>query len=165
MKDHRKIIADLISGVSAESWKAELDLAASKYHITILWLAIVLDPLFAITDFINIPNDWLPIFLIRCCVSGITLVLVMLRKRFQLPSFVLVAITFFLISLQNAYTYKVIDNDHLLGHNLNYMALFIGASLFVLWQWQFSFFIVLLSALATAFFIYGNHFRIVGLNI
>jgi signal transduction histidine kinase len=156
MKDHRKIIADLISGVSAESWKAELDLAASKYHLTILWLAIVLDPMFAVNDYLNIPHSWVSIFLIRCCVSLTTLALVIFRKKIDLPSVILVAITFFMISLQNAYTYRVIDNDHLLGHNLNYMALFMGASLFVLWQWQFSFFIVLLSAGATAFFVYKN---------
>jgi signal transduction histidine kinase len=156
MKDHKNVIADLISGVSAGSWKSALDLAASKYHITILWVAIILDPIFALTDYINIPDNWQSLLIIRCSVSFITLSLVLLNGRLKFPSYILVAVTFLLISLQNAYTYSVIDNDDMLGHNLNYMALLIGASLFVLWQWSFSVFIILLSAMATAYFIYDN---------
>jgi signal transduction histidine kinase len=156
MKDHRKVMADMISGVSTESWKSELDLAASKYHLTVLWVAIILDPIFALTDYINIPESWSTIFVIRCFIALITLTMVMLRVRLNLPSYVMVAATFLLISLQNAYTYSVIDNAHLLGHNLNYIALLVGASLFVLWQWQFSVFIILLSAMATAFFVEYN---------
>jgi signal transduction histidine kinase len=156
MKDHRKVIADLISGVSAEAWKSELDLAAYKYHITVLWVAIILDPLFAVVDYLNIPQNWFPIFIIRCSIALITVGLIVFRARFGIPSYLMVAVTFFLISLQNAYTYSVIDNEHLLGHNLNYMALLIGASLFVLWQWQFSVFIIILSVIATGIFIELN---------
>jgi signal transduction histidine kinase len=157
MKDHRKVISDLISGVSTEAWKSELDLAASKYHLTILWVAIVLDPLFILTDYINIPDAWQSLLIIRCSVSIITLFMVMLRHRLNLPSYMLVGITFLLISLQNAYTYSVIDNNDMLGHNLNYMALLIGASMFALWQWTFSIFLIFMSAIVSAFFIQSNH--------
>ena len=58
--------------------------------------------------------------------------------------------------LQNAYTYSLISNEGLLGHSLNYMALLIGASMFVLWEWYYSAVIVFLSALATSLFIYYN---------
>jgi signal transduction histidine kinase len=156
MKNHRKGISDLISGVSTEAWKSELDFAASKYHLTILWVAIILDPLFILTDYINIPHAWQSLLIIRCSVSIITFIMVMLRQRLNLPSYALVGITFVLISLQNAYTYSVIDNDDMLGHNLNYMALFIGASMFALWQWTFSFFIIIISVIASIFFMHVN---------
>jgi signal transduction histidine kinase len=156
MKDHRKAISDLISGVSTEAWKSELDLAASKYHLTILWVAIILDPLFILTDYINIPDSWQSLLIIRCSVSVITLLMVILHERLRIPSYVLVGITFVLISLQNAYTYSVIDNDDMLGHNLNYMALLIGASMFALWQWTFSVFLIVVSIVASLFFMHAN---------
>ncbi|HEY5824335.1 MAG TPA: hypothetical protein VIT44_08220, partial [Cyclobacteriaceae bacterium] len=46
--------------------------------------------------------------------------------------------------------------ENLLGHNLNYMALLIGASMFVLWEWYYSVIIVVLSSIATTLFIYSN---------
>ena len=59
---------DLISRVPEESWKYELELASSKYHVTASWIAILFDPVFAITDYINIPDRWQELFVIRLCV-------------------------------------------------------------------------------------------------
>jgi len=36
------------------------------------------------------------------------------------------------------------------------MALFVGASLFVLWHWRYSVAMIMLAALVTAFFVEGN---------
>lgn len=61
-----------------------------------------------------------------------------------------------LISFQNAYTYSVISNNHLLGHNLNYMALFVGAAMFILWEWVYSVVIVFTSTILVAYFVASN---------
>lgn len=155
-ESHRKVIGDLISGVSLESWKAELDRAASKYHVTVLWVAIIFDPLFAISDYFNIPGNWQKMLVIRFTVSFITLILLSLRKKIKLPSYFVAAVAFFMISLQNSYAYSLIGAEDILGHNLNYMALLIGASMFVLWQWTFSVIMVVISALTTAVFLSLN---------
>ncbi len=42
--------SELISQVSADSWKQELALLSSKYNVTGAWVAIFFDPLFAFTD-------------------------------------------------------------------------------------------------------------------
>ncbi len=156
MKDHRNTISDLISGISTESWKSQLDEHASKYHITVLWVAVILDPMFGIVDYFNIQDNWQSLLAIRVAASCIILVLLAIRYRFKLPSYLLVAIGFLLISLQNSFTYSVIKPEHLLGHNLGYMALIIGTSMFVLWHFTFSMVMIFISALATLFFISIN---------
>jgi signal transduction histidine kinase len=61
-----------------------------------------------------------------------------------------------LISLQNAYTYSLINESDLLGHNLNFIALLIGTGMFVAWSWRYSLVAILLSIISTAYFVNGN---------
>lgn len=156
MKDSRSVIRDLISKISDDSWQYELDQAASRYHVAVLWVAVIFDPIFGIVDYINIPGSWGLLFIVRLSVSATTLILLAARKKYALPSYPLVLITFFMISLQNAYTYLLISNDDLLAHNLNYMALLIGAAVFLLWPVIYSIVVVIASAAATAVFISLN---------
>jgi signal transduction histidine kinase len=150
------ITSDLISQVTIESWKAELEKTSSKYHIVAAWAAILFNPVFAFTDFINIPESWQELLIIRSSVSVAILTLIILRNKFHIPSYLIVAITFLLISLQNAYTYSLIGNEDLLGHNLNYIALLIGAAMFLLWEWTYSVIMIFVSLIATAVFLYLN---------
>jgi len=136
------------------SWELELEKSTAKYHLAAAWVAIIFDPLFAITDYFNIPESWGHLLAIRIAVSIITLTVVILRRYFA--SYYLILVPFILISLQNAYTYSLIGDAHLLGHNLNYMALMIGASMFAAWDWPYSIVLVLASAVATAYFIHFN---------
>ena len=142
--------------VTEAEWKAELEKTSFDYHMKVLWIATIFDPIFAITDYFNIPNDWKLFLGIRLTVSLITLTMFAVRKKYGFPSRVNIAITFMLISLQNAYIYKFIGNSDLLGQNLNYMALFIGASMFILWEWVYSVVIVLISSIITALFLFSN---------
>ncbi|GHN01430.1 hypothetical protein WSM22_29190 [Cytophagales bacterium WSM2-2] len=142
--------------VTKSEWRAELEKTSFDYHMKVLWVATIFDPIFAITDYFNIPNDWKTLLGVRLTVSLITLLMFVVRKKYRLPSRVNIAITFMLISLQNAYIYKLIGTGDLLGQNLNYMALFIGAAMFILWEWRYSVIIVLVSAAVTTYFILGN---------
>ena len=148
--------SDLLNQISTESWKAELEEKSSRYHITASWVAIIFDPIFGITDYLNIPDGWQQLLIIRFSISVITFTTLMLRKPLKLPSYVIVAIPFFLISLQNAYTFSLIENDGILGHSLNYIALFIGAALFVLWPVSYSLVIVVASVITTTIFVGFN---------
>jgi len=147
---------DLISRVPEASWKLELEQASVKYHVTACWIAIIFDPVFGITDYINIPGRWQELFVIRLCVPVITYLGMVTRRKYKWPSYVIALIPFVLLVLQNSYTYHVIDGDNLLGHNLNFMALFVGAALFVLWEWYYSFVMIVSAAVATSFFVLTN---------
>lgn len=153
VSDYLKETKQLISGISESESMRELEYAATRYHITAAWIAIIFDPVFAITDYFNIPNDWGTLLFMRLSVSALVLTAVLLRKKLNLSSYTIVFLPFILISLQNAYVYSVLDSDDLLGQNLNYMALLLGAGLFVLWHWIYSVVMVVVSVLATAFFL------------
>jgi signal transduction histidine kinase len=147
---------DFLGQVTDDKLAPELERTSTRFHVTVAWVAVVLDPVFAITDYFNIANHWQTLLVIRLLVSAITLSALLLRKRFKLPSFVVALVPFSLISVQNAYVYSVIDADNVLGQNLNYMALLIGAAMFVLWRWYYSVLMIGISAVATGFFLTRN---------
>jgi signal transduction histidine kinase len=146
-----------IFSITPEEWKPELENSSMRYHRTVLWIAIIFDPLFAVTDYINIADGWEQLLFIRLGVSIITLILVTTRARTGVSLRLLAVITFLMISLQNAYTYNLITNENLLGHNLNYMALLVGAAMFILWEWYYSIAIVSISTIFIAYFIGLNN--------
>ena len=136
--------------------REELEESSSGLHVFGAWIAVIFDPLFAITDYINIKENWLQLLAIRCSISALILVTIFVYKRKKFPSYFLVILPFVLISLQNAYTFSLIGNDHLLGHSLNYMALLLGGAMFFLWTWPYSTSIVAISTIATAWFVSTN---------
>ena len=146
----------LASQIPPELWKPELDSASRRYHLIACWAAIVFDPIFAVTDYINLPGSWSLLLVIRLCVSATILLTLVVKDRLGLSTHAVVSVPFLLISLQNAFTYSLVGPEDLLGHNLNYIALLIGASMFVLWRWSYSIIIVLISAIATAWFLTNN---------
>jgi signal transduction histidine kinase len=145
-----------ISQVPTDAWRNALEVNTRKFHVVAAWVAILFDPLFAITDYFNIPESWQTLLYIRLGVAAITFTTLMLQRRMQWPSLVIVIVPFMLISLQNAYTYSLIGKEDFLGHNLNYMALLIGAGMFLAWDWFYSVGVLLVSAVATAIFIQLN---------
>lgn len=140
----------------SHSLKQELERSSDRFHIIGAYIAVIFNPIFGYTDYINIPENWTNVFIIRVFISVITLSLLLLKKKIVIPSYIVILVPFFLISLQNAYTFRFIGNDHVLGHCLNYIALFIGAGMFVLWRWPYSIMMVILSILTTAFFVNQN---------
>ncbi len=156
MRDSIPSYNDLISGISQDAWRGELEKTSFDYHMKVLWVATLFNPVFAITDYYNVRDNWKLLLAIRVGVSLITLVMFAVRKKYGFPSRVNIAVTFLLISFQNALIYSFIGNGDLVGQNLNYTALFVGASMFILWDWIYSVVIVSVSATATAFFVVLN---------
>lgn len=142
--------------VPEASWQQELEKTTGRFHLTAAWVAAIFDPVFAITDYINIPQGWSTLLVIRICVSMITIGMIIMQRKLVFSSYIVVMVPFALISLQNAFTYQYINEEGLLGQNLNYIALLIGAAMFVLWHWRFSVLIVMLSAMATFLFVANN---------
>lgn len=144
--------------LSPRSTEAKLQLQenAYGYHEIGCWVAVILNPLFILTDYFNMHAHWQNLLVIRLVSSALILGAILLRKKLKLNASVLISIPLVLISFQNAYVYQFIDVKELLGQHLNYMALFIGASLFVLWRWIYSLIVLLVSGVATAWFVYQN---------
>lgn len=133
-----------------------MERSASQYHYIGSWVAILFNPVFAITDYLNIPESWTTVLVIRIVVSLITLATLVLYRKGLVNTYVLVAVPLSLISLQNAFTYSLLEPENILTHNLNYLALFLGAGLFLLWPMLYSILAIGLSFVATMVFIYLN---------
>ncbi|MFY7786951.1 MAG: hypothetical protein ACOVQA_03665, partial [Thermoflexibacteraceae bacterium] len=142
--------------VSRTRLAEELEAASSKFHIIGSWAGVIFDPIFGITDYLNIPHAWQNVFVLRCSIAIIIAIAIYFKKKYNYSAAYLGILTMSLISLQNAYTYSLIDIDHFLGHSLNYMALFIGAGMFALWQWYYTTSIMVVSAIATIYFFTVN---------
>lgn len=149
-------VNEQISKVPRTDWMPELEKASERYHIIACWAAIIFDPVFAVTDFINIPDQAPLLLAVRLAVSWIILCGLIIGRKMKWSTHVIVSIPFITISFQNAFTYSLIGPENMLGHSLNYMALLVGAAMFVLWPWVYSLIIVLISILATAFFVVNN---------
>lgn len=146
----------IIDGISSESWHSELEQISARYLDIACWIAAILNPVFAFTDYLNIPESWYSIFVVRLGVSAITVIAVLLRKRLNLTPTAVVSVPFVLISLQNSYVYLFVGADHVLAQHLNYMALIVGAAMFVLWRWTYSILITVVSMISTGIFFYFN---------
>ncbi len=147
---------NLISNISDQEWKSELEKASSKYHIIGAWIAIIFNPLFAFTDYINLPLHWQQLALIRLSISAVTLCVLLTRRKTNIPSYFVILVPFLLISLQNAYTFSLVSPDSILEHSINYIALLIGGAMFILWRWTYSVLVVLVSAKTTLLFVHLN---------
>lgn len=139
-------------------WQTELKATAYKYHVLISWVAVVLNPIWIIGDYYNSPKHLEDFFLFRLSTTLLIVAGLMSRKRLQKKPEWIAFIPFVSISIQNAYMYSVMNVEEIQKHTFAYIALFIGAGMFVLWKSIYSIIIVVISLLANAFFfsIYGQ---------
>jgi class 3 adenylate cyclase len=139
------------------SWEEDLEKSSSRYHTYGAWIAAIFDPIFGITDFFNIPHAFWQIFSIRLGIAVVSLCCLYAHHKKYIRSKTLIFIPFLLISFQNAYTYSLIKVEDFTGHSLNYLALFIGAGMFVMWNKYYSLGIIIPSFIANVIFFNMNH--------
>lgn len=126
----------------------ELKIFALKYHSIVAWVAIILNPIWVISDYFNSPAHLYDFFAFRIIVSVIILICVLSRKKFKRFPELMALVPFVGISIQNAYMYSVMDVAELQKHTFAYIALFIGAGMFVVWKPIYSVLVVVVSLIA-----------------
>jgi signal transduction histidine kinase len=129
---------------------------AYRYHLAGCWVALVMNPLFTITDFYNFHQQWQSLLCLRLLLSLIMLGVVLTREKLNINSSVLVTVPFLLLILLNSYIYSFVLSDHMLGQNLGFMAMLIGAGMFILWRWVYSVLALATSLMASTGFICLN---------
>lgn len=141
-----------INQITPVDWQTELKTAALKYHLLIAWVAVGLNPIWAIGDYFNSPFHFIDFLIFRLAVSAVTLVVVLSKNKLKNHPEYIAFIPFLGISIQNAYMFSVMNVDELQKHTFAYIALFIGAGMFVLWRPFYSVMIVVLSLIANVVF-------------
>lgn len=137
-------------------WKSEMKRIATKHHIIVCWVAIILNPIWFISDYFTIPAYWKIFFVVRISVTVLILLAVLLRKVINLSTELLMVFPFLGISLQNAYMWSVMDVPTLQKHAFAYIALIIGAGMLVLWKPIWTISIVILSIIANGIYFHLN---------
>ena len=134
------------------NWESELNATAFKYNVLIAWVAVILNPIWVIPDYFNLPQHFNDFLAFRIVVSILTLVGILMRNKFRENPAIIAFIPFLGISIQNAYMYSVMNVAEIEKHTFAYIALFIGAGMFVLWKPVYSIVIVILSFIANIVF-------------
>jgi len=133
-------------------WQSELNKAAHKYHVLVAWVAVILNPVWGIEDYFNIPHHFNDFFIFRISVAVATLIGILMRNKLKNRPEIIAFIPFIGISVQNAYMYSVMNVTEVEKHTFAYIALFIGAGMFVLWKPIYSIVVVALSFAANIIF-------------
>ncbi|MEY3237844.1 MAG: hypothetical protein RI883_1945 [Bacteroidota bacterium] len=137
-------------------WQNELKRIATKHHIIVCWVAIILNPIWFIADYFTIPDYWKTFFVVRISVTVLILLAVLLRKKINLSTELLMLFPFLGISLQNAYMWSVMDVPTLQKHAFAYIALLIGAGMLVLWKPIWTIGVVIVSFIVNILFFQYN---------
>jgi len=137
-------------------WQSEMKRIATKHNIIVCWVAIILNPIWFISDYFTIPAYWKIFFVVRLAVTVLILLAVLLRKAINLSTEMLMVFPFLGISIQNAYMWSVMDIPTLQKHAFAYIALIIGAGMLVLWKPIWTIIIVVLSLIANGIYFHLN---------
>lgn len=127
-----------IAEIDGRNWDSELQRSAAGFHLIGAWVTVVFDPLFGITDYWNFPDVWEQVFVLRIVTTLLTLVAIYLHWRRKVSTYSFIFVPIFMISLHGSYTFGIIGPENLLGHNLNFLVMFMGAGLFALWPLRYS---------------------------
>ena len=98
-----------ISQIAPVDWKTELKAAAFKYHVLIAWVAVALNPIWAIGDYFNSPHHFTDFLIFRITVAVLTLIVVLMKNKFLKYPEIIAFIPFIGISVQNAYMFSVLN--------------------------------------------------------
>ncbi|MBA3971729.1 MAG: hypothetical protein H0X46_06210, partial [Bacteroidetes bacterium] len=147
-----------INQIAPVDWQTELKATAFKYHVLIAWVGVGLNPIWAIGDYYNSPDHFMDFLIFRLAVAFVTLLVVLFKEKFRAHPEIIAFIPFLGISIQNAYMFSVMNIGELQKHTFAYIALFIGAGMFMLWRPIYSIMVVVLSLVANVVFfsIFGH---------
>lgn len=133
-------------------WKVELQQTAFKHHLFIAKIGLVLNIIFAIGDYFNIPNHFIDFFIFRILVSTLMLLVVLLKNKFVERPELIVLIPVVAITIENAFMYSLLNGEEFLKHTIAYIALFVVAGMFILWKPIYSLIFVVISIVANIVF-------------
>jgi serine phosphatase RsbU (regulator of sigma subunit) len=132
--------------------KQEFYNKTEKFHVITCWIGIALNLVWFLGDFLSIKEYWIPFFIFRICVSGVCMIILLLRNYLRVSIYNCMFVLVLGISIQNAYMWSVMDIAHLQKHAFAYMVLFIGAGMLVLWEMKFSWIILAATIIANVIF-------------
>jgi phosphoserine phosphatase RsbU/P len=137
-------------------WQTELKKTSFKYHTIAISVAVILNPLWIISDYYTCPVYFKEFLIFRVCVTIVCMLVFIFRNKLVDKPEIIGFIPVLTISIQNAYMYSVMNVEQIQKHTFAYIALFIGSSMLVLWKNWYSLIIIILSLAANIIFFKMN---------
>lgn len=126
--------------------------STEKTHVIACWVGLILNLVWAISDYF-VQNDYfVSFFAFRLGVSVSSIAVLLLRERFKITIYLCMFFLVSGISIQNAYMWSVMDLAHFEEHTFAYMVLFIGTGMLVLWKGFLSWILVGITVVSNIFF-------------
>ncbi len=132
--------------------KSEFYKNTEKFHIIACWVGIILNLVWFASDYFVLPDHWVQFVEWRIAVSVSSFFVLILRNKLGLDIYQCLFFLVLGISIQNAYMWSVMDLAHMQKHAFAYMVLFIGVGMLVLWNFRYSFALVVLTIIANIVF-------------
>ncbi len=117
-----------------------------RIHELMCLMAIIIFPLFAFFDKYTTPPDnyWF-LTKLRLGITAIIIIWLIIQKKYKTPEIYLTYFSFCAVSWFCALGCVLGSAEYLYQHNIAYCTVFLAASLFILWPWYHSLFVVLSS--------------------
>ncbi|MDQ3051263.1 MAG: ATP-binding protein [Bacteroidota bacterium] len=115
-------------------WQQELNKLSAKYLVIGTTIAVILNPVFGIVDYLTMTNEWQHFMMIRICVTLILSAFLVKRSFIHQHPQVAGFLILLSVTSQDAYIYSKATPDIIESLSLSYMADFVGASMVLLWS-------------------------------
>lgn len=137
--------------------KQEFVKSTERNHVIVCWVGIVLNLIWFISDYLTIPEYYIPFLYFRFSVSFITIVAVLFKKQLNISIVICMFILVLGISIQNAYMWSVMTVPQIQKHAFAYMVLFIGVGMLVLWEIKYSISLLIITIISNiCFYAYNS---------
>jgi serine phosphatase RsbU (regulator of sigma subunit) len=142
--------------ITEQEVKSEFNKETERFHTITCWIGIVLNLVWAISDYVVFPEKFFDFFLFRVSVSVSSLIFLSFKNKLRDGIYFCMFYLVLGISIQNAYMWSLMDAGHFKQHTFAYIALFIGAGMLVLWEIWYSVFIFIATLVSNFIFLKVN---------
>ncbi len=126
--------------------------STEQFHIVTCWVGILLNLVWSVSDYFVLPEYWLPFFLFRLTVSGISIFALIFKNTFRISIYSCMFLLVLGITVQNAYMWSVMDLLHFQKHTFAYIVMFIGVGMLVLWDIKLSIYVIIAAIISNIIF-------------
>jgi serine phosphatase RsbU (regulator of sigma subunit) len=142
--------------ISKQEVKTEFDNGTERFHFITCWVGIVLNLIWAISDYVVFPERFSDFLVFRALVSISTLFILLFKHKIKNGIYFCLFYLVLGISIQNAYMWSLMDAVHFKQHTFAYIALFIGVGMLVLWEIWYSVLLFIATLISNFIFIKIN---------
>ena len=135
---------------SPEELASELRKIARINHDLVIRVVTVLNILFSISDYFTAPAFWLHFLLVRITITLIFFLVYFFQDRLSMHPQWTLYIAYWGCIIENAYMYNVIDAITLQKFTFAFIATYVGAGMFAVWNYRLSIWAVVFSIVLNA---------------